>query len=155
MSVLTRSCLALAATLVSLAAPAGAAAFFGNPATGGPGAELVSADYAKLEQGDDRSDFAAISADGRYVVIQTRSRNFFADDDPDPAGAFRSGGLFRFDLQTRALAKVADGSVFDDEDPKHPLIARGAANPSVSGRRPLRRLLHRRAARSSGQQRQP
>ncbi len=133
MNIVVRSCLAFAAMLVSLAAPPGAAAFFGNPATGGPGAELVSADYIRLEQGDDRSDFAAISADGRYVVIQTRSRNFFADDDPDPPGAFRSGGLFRFDLQTRALAKVADGSVFDDEDPKHPLIVRGAANPSVSG----------------------
>jgi hypothetical protein len=133
MSVAARSCLALVATLVSLAAPAGAAAFFGNPATGGPGAELVSADYARLEQGDDRTDFAAISADGRYVVIQTRSRNFFADSDPDPPGKFRSGGLFRFDLRTRALAKVADGSVFDEEDPKHPLIVRGATNPSVSG----------------------
>jgi hypothetical protein len=133
MSVTARSCLALMATLVSLVAPAGAAAFFGNPATGGPGAELVSADYVRLEQGDDRTDFAAISADGRYVVIQTRSRNFFADSDPDPPGAFRSGGLFRFDLETRALAKVADGSFFDDEDPKHPLLLRGAASPSVSG----------------------
>lgn len=133
MSIVARSCIALMATLVSLAAPASAAAFFGNPVTGGPGAELVSADYVRLEQGDDRSDFAAISADGRYVAIQTRSRNFFADGDPDPPGAFRSGGLFRFDLQTRALAKVADGSVFDDEDPKHPLIVRGAASPSVSG----------------------
>jgi hypothetical protein len=132
MSALARSCLALAATLVSLAAPAGAAAFFGNAATGGPGAELVSADYVRLEQGDDRTDFAAISADGRYVVIQTRSRNFFADGDPDPTGQFRSGGLFRFDLAMRTLAKVADGSVFDDEDPKHPLVVRGAANPSVS-----------------------
>jgi hypothetical protein len=133
MRAVARACLALAATLLPLAAPSGAAAFFGNPGTGGPGAELVSADYVRLEQGDDRSDFAAISADGRYVVIQTRSRNFFADGDPDPPGRFRSGGLFRFDLQTRALAKVADGSTFDDEDPKHPLITRGAASPSVSG----------------------
>lgn len=133
MSAAARSCLALVATLVSLAVPAGAAAFYGNPTTGGSGAELVSADYARLEQGDDRTDFAAISADGRYVVIQTRSRNFFADDDPDPPGAFRSGGLFRYDLQTRALEKVADGSLFDDKDPKHPLILRGATNPSVSG----------------------
>ncbi len=133
MSIVVRSCLVLAVALGLLAAPVHAAAFFGNPTTGAPGAELVSADYARLEQGDDRSDFAAISADGRYVVIQTRSRNFFADDDPDPPGAFRSGGLFRFDLQTRTLVKVADGSFFDDEDPKHPLIVRGAANPSVSG----------------------
>jgi hypothetical protein len=125
--------LAALATALAALAPSGARAFYGNPASGGPGAELVSADYARLEQGDDRTDFAAISADGRYVVIQTRSRNFFADDDPDPPGRFRAGGLFRFDLQTRALGKVADGSVFDEDDPKHPLITRGAANPSVSG----------------------
>jgi hypothetical protein len=133
MSSVVRAILAVVSALLLLVTPVPAQAFFGNPATGAPGAELVSADYARLEQGDDRTDFAAISADGRYVVIQTRSRNFFADDDPDPPGQFRSGGLFRFDLQTQALEKVADGSIFDEENPKHPLLLRGASNPSVSG----------------------
>jgi hypothetical protein len=112
--------------------PASAAAFYGNAADGVPGAQLVSADYARLEQGDDSTDFAAISADGRYVVIQTRARNFFADDDPDPVGQYRAGGIFRFDLQTKLLAKVADGNVFDEEDPAHPLLRFGAARPSIS-----------------------
>lgn len=112
--------------------PASAAALYGNVADGVPGAQLVSADYARLEQGDDATDFAAISADGRYVAIQTRARNFFADGDPDPPGQYRAGGLFRFDLQTRALEKVADGNIFDEEDPAHPLLRFGATKPSIS-----------------------
>lgn len=128
------TCLAVAiAALVPLSMPAPAPASYGDATTGLPGAELISADYGRLEQGDDTTDFAAISADGRYVAIQTRSRNFFADDDPDPAGQFRAGGIFRFDLQTRALRKVADGSVFDEESPAHPLLHLGALKPSISG----------------------
>ncbi len=50
-----------------------------------------SADYDRLEQGDDSTVYAAVSADGRYVVVQTRARNFFADDDPDPVGAVPGG----------------------------------------------------------------
>ncbi len=115
-----------------LAHPASAPAFYGNFSSGTDGAELISADYARLEQGDDTTDYAAISADGRYVALQTRARNFFADDDPDPPGRFRAGGLFRFDLQTRALKKIADGSVFDEEDPEHPLVRLGASKPSIS-----------------------
>ena len=92
--------------------PAGAGASYGNAADGGDGAQLVSADFARLEQGDDSTVFAAISADGRYVAIQTRARNFFADDDPDPPGQYRAGGVFRFDLATKALEKVADGDLF-------------------------------------------
>jgi hypothetical protein len=98
----------------------------------GDGAQLVSADFDRQEQGDDTTDFAAISADGSYVAIQTRARNFFADDDPDPPGAYRAGGIFRFDLTTQALQKVADGNLFDEEDPAHPLLRRGAANPAIS-----------------------
>jgi Tol biopolymer transport system component len=117
---------------VALLAPASAAAFYGDGATGKPGADLVSADYSRLEQGDDTTDYAAISADGRYVTIQTRARNFFADDDPDPPGGFRAGGVFRFDLQTRSLRKVADGSLFDEASPSHPLLHLGALKPSIS-----------------------
>jgi hypothetical protein len=120
------------AAFVLLAMPAPAPASYGDASTGQTGAELVSADYGRLEQGDDTTDFAAISADGRYVAFQTRSRNFFADDDPDPPGRFRAGGVFRFDLQTKALRKVADGSVFDEEIPSHPLLHLGALKPSIS-----------------------
>lgn len=132
MKAISRAAPFLLATLViALALPVSASAFYGTP-VGGPGAELVSADYARLEQGDDTTDYAAISADGRYVAIQTRARNFFADDDPDPPGQFRAGGVFRFDLQTRALEKVADGSLFDEESPSHPLLHLGALKPSIS-----------------------
>jgi hypothetical protein len=110
--------------LAALAAASSSQAFYGN------GAQIVSADFARLEQGDDTSVFAAISADGRYVAIQTRARNFFADDDPDPPGQYRAGGVFRFDLQTRALAKVADGDLFDEDD--NSFLRRGASNPSIS-----------------------
>ena len=119
-----------AAACLSAAAPGGASASFGNGATGEEGADLVSADYARLEQGDDSTIFAAISADGRYVAIQTRARNFFADDDPDPAGRYRAGGVFRFDLETRTLEKVADGDVF--EESSNEFVSRGAFNPSIS-----------------------
>jgi hypothetical protein len=112
------------------ASPPGVGAFYGNAADGVPGAQLISADYAGLEQGDDSTDFAAISADGRYVAIQTRARNFFADDDPDPPGQYRAGGVFRFDLQTKALEKVADGNLFDEGT--NEFLRRGASNPSIS-----------------------
>jgi hypothetical protein len=127
-----RTGLLLIVALAALLAASPAAAFYGDATSGEPGAELVSADYARLEQGDDATDFAAISADGRYVAIQTRARNFFADDDPDPPGEFRAGGVFRFDLQTKALRKVADGSLFDEESPSHPLLHLGALKPSIS-----------------------
>ena len=116
--------------LAALSAPAPAPAFYGNAVSGGPGADLISADYARLEQGDDSTVYAAISADGRYVAIQTRARNFFADNDPDPPGEYRAGGIFRFDLQTRALEKVADGDLFKESDDS--FLRRGASNPSIS-----------------------
>lgn len=104
--------------------PATAAAFYGY------GAEIVSADFVRGEQGDDATVFAAISADGRYVAIQTRARNFFADEDPDPPGQYRAGGIFRFDLATQDLEKVADGDLFDEAT--NAFLRRGAANPSIS-----------------------
>ncbi|MET0306820.1 MAG: hypothetical protein ABW196_11440 [Solirubrobacterales bacterium] len=118
------------AALGALVAPSYAGAFYGNSADGVDGAQLVSADYSRLEQGDDATEFAAISADGRYVAIQTTARNFFADSDPDPPGQYRGGGIFRFDLDTRALQKVADGNLFDEEG--NVFKRRGASNPSIS-----------------------
>jgi Tol biopolymer transport system component len=120
----------VALALATFLVPSGATAFYDNGFEGVAGAFMVSADYSRLEQGDDTTRFAAISADGRYVAIETFSRNFFADDDPDPPGRYRAGGLFRFDLQTRALEKIADGNVFDESD--NSFLLRGASNPSIS-----------------------
>lgn len=114
------------AVVASLGMPSAAAAFYGD------GAQIISADFGRLEQGDDASVFSAVSADGRYVAFQTRARNFFADDDPDPPDQFRAGGIFRFDLQSRALTLVADGD-FRREDETDPApVIRGAQNPSTS-----------------------
>lgn len=118
------------ATLAACALPAHAGAFYDNGFDGVAGAFLISADYARLEQGDDTTRFAAISANGRYVAIETFSRNFFPDDDPDPPGEYRAGGIFRFDLQTRALEKVAEGSLF--QEGSNVFLRRGAFNPSIS-----------------------
>jgi Tol biopolymer transport system component len=121
---ITRRWVGMFVALVVLAAPAGAQAFYGY------GAQVVSADFQRLEQGDDATTFAALSADGRYVAIQTRARNFFADDDPDPPGQYRVGGIFRFDLASKDLELVADGDFRDETD--NTLLLRGAQNPSIS-----------------------
>jgi hypothetical protein len=123
-----------AVALAWLVAPASAPASWGNAADAVDGAQLISADYNRLEQGDDSTVFAAISADGRYVAFQTLARNFFADDDPDPPGQYRAGGVFRFDLQTRALQKVADGDLFAEEGvvESNEFLRLGASNPSIS-----------------------
>ncbi|MGE0068562.1 MAG: hypothetical protein AB7T48_14555, partial [Solirubrobacterales bacterium] len=120
----TRSWGGLALALALLVAPVPAGAFYGN------GAQVLSADFQRLEQGDDATTFAAISADGRYVAIQTRARNFFADDDPDPPGQYRAGGVFRFELASKRLEKVADGDVFDEAS--NAFLRRGASNPAIS-----------------------
>lgn len=109
---------------LALFAPPAAVAFYGE------GAQIVSADFERQEQGDDTTDFAAISANGRYVAVQTRSRNFFAADDPDPPGRYRAGGIFRFDMNAKTLEKVADGSLFDEAT--NEFLRRGASNPSIS-----------------------
>lgn len=116
--------LAVVIFAAALFAPANASSFYGY------GAQIVSADFVRLEQGDDATVFAAISANGRYVAIQTRARNFFTDSDPDPPGQYRAGGVFRFDLPTKTLEKVADGDLFDEET--NAFIRRGASNPSIS-----------------------
>jgi Tol biopolymer transport system component len=119
-----RRALILVAAAAMLGLPGRAAAFYGN------GATIVSADPVRQEEGDDSSTFAAVSADGRYVAFSTRARNFFADDDPDPPGAYRVGGIFRKDLQTGELKLVAGGDVRSAADDS--LLVRGATRPSIS-----------------------
>ncbi len=132
----------LAVLLVLVLAPSARAIY--GPATGGFGADIVSVDNASDEQGNAGTVDAAISADGRYVVFQTRATNFFEDDggvagphgvepDAEPPGTLREGGIFRYDRLTGAIALVADGNETHTEGPeKGALIFRGAQNPSVS-----------------------
>jgi hypothetical protein len=122
--------LPLLATAIVLSLPAAAGAHYANIADGVEGAQLISADYARAEQGDSSSRYAAVSADGRYAAIETFARNLFPDDDPDPAGKFRAGGIFRFNLQTKALQKVADGNLMLESNGT--FLRRGASNPSIS-----------------------
>ncbi len=123
---------------------AGEARAIYGPAAGGFGADIVSVDNASDEQGNAATTDADISADGRYVVFQTRATNFFEDDggvleagvskpDVEPTGTLRQGGIFRYDRITGAIQLVADGSETHTEGPgKGTLIFRGAQNPSVS-----------------------
>ncbi len=108
--------------LLLFAAPASAA--------WGPGAELVSVDWGRLEQADGGSTAVDVSGDGRYVVFQTRASNFFADGDADPSGRIRQGGTFRYDRVSRGIVLVADGDQLDEQSGE--LALRGASSPSVS-----------------------
>lgn len=127
----------------SLSVVPSAHAIYG-PTAGGFGADIVSVDNASDEQGNAPTVDAAISADGRYVVFQTRATNFFEDDggvvgphgpeqDAEPAGTLREGGIFRYDRVTGAIQLVVDGTEVYTEGPeKGKLIFQGAQNPSVS-----------------------
>jgi hypothetical protein len=95
-----------------------------------PGGAIASVDLGRLEQGDDGVIAASMTPDGRYLVFQTRASNFFADDDPDPPGVARQGGVFRFDRSTGALSLVADGDQLSATDGS--VLVRGASNPSIS-----------------------
>jgi Tol biopolymer transport system component len=124
--------------LLAFAAPAHA--IYG-PAAGGPGADIVSVDNASNEQANAPTTDADISANGQYVVFQTKATNFFENDgvsggDPEPPGACREGGIFRYDRDTGELALVADGTEValnskDECEPSHVLV-RGAESPSIS-----------------------
>jgi Tol biopolymer transport system component len=115
-----------------------------GPAAGGFGADIVSVDRASDEQGNAPTTDADISADGRYVVFQTRATNFFEDDggvigphglepDTEPPGTLREGGIFRYERATGAIQLVADGSEVHTEGPeKGKLVFQGAQSPSVS-----------------------
>jgi hypothetical protein len=95
-----------------------------------PGATIVSASLERLEQGDDSTVAVAVAPAGRYVVFQTRARNLFPDDDPDPPGRYRVGGIFRRDLATGSLELVAHGD--ERSEASDALLVRGAQGPSVS-----------------------
>ena len=69
----------LLAVVLLLAVPVAAGAYVA------PGATIVSASLELREQGDEASSAPDISADGRYVVFETRARNLFGPDFSDPA----------------------------------------------------------------------
>lgn len=112
-----------------------------GPAAGGSGADIVSVNNASDEQANAETTDAAISADGRYVVFQTKATNFFEDDGEskqeqeaaEPPGTVRQGGIFRYDRATGELGLVAGGNLVVSEGPEAgKLLVRGAENPSVS-----------------------
>lgn len=115
---------ATAVLAVLLAPPAAPAAPFAS------GAQILSASQARLEQADDVTTQVVLSRDARFAVIATRATNLFADDDPDPPGRSRVGGIFRRTLATGDLELVADGDIVDEESRE--LVARGARAASVS-----------------------
>jgi Tol biopolymer transport system component len=123
----------------SLAFAPAAHAIYG-PVAGGFGADLVSVDNAADEQGDAPSTDADISADGRYVVFQTKATNFFEDDGEtqqekaaeEPPGTLREGGIFRYDRETGQLQIVASGNLVVSEGKESRVLVRGAQNPSIS-----------------------
>lgn len=119
-----RQSVALAVSAAVLAPAAAQAAYFA------PGAQIVSASFERREQADDQTLAAVISADGAFVVFQTRARNLYADGDPDPPGEYRVGGIFRTNLATGAVEIVANGDRMRESD--NELVSRGAQNPSVT-----------------------
>ncbi|HEX4117021.1 MAG TPA: hypothetical protein VHY18_14225 [Solirubrobacteraceae bacterium] len=130
----------LAALVGSLALTSSAHAIYG-PMAGGLGAELVSVDNASDEQADAPTTDADISGDGRYVVFQTKTTNFFEDDGEtqqerevaEPPGTLREGGIFRYDRETGQLQIVASGNLVVSEGKEAgKVLVRGAQNPSVS-----------------------
>jgi len=116
--------LAGGAVLLALGGAAPARAFYGN------GAKIMSANLATDEEGDSPSTFGAISQDGRFVAMDTQATNFYDASDPDPAGQFRIGGVFRRGVDDSSLAKVADGNTYDLKTGA--LRFAGARSPSVS-----------------------
>jgi Tol biopolymer transport system component len=138
--VAARLVVALPVVLCMLALASPARAIYG-PAAGGLGAEIVSVDRASDEQADAESTDAAISADGRYVVFQTKATNLFEDDGEtrqeqeaaEPPGTLREGGIFRYDRTTGQLRIVASGNLVVREGTEAgKLLVRGAENPSVN-----------------------
>jgi hypothetical protein len=135
-----RRLLALFVALGCLALAPSACAIYG-PVAGGFGANIVSVDNASDEQADAPTTDADVSGDGQYVVFQTKATNFFENDgvpggDPEPEGACREGGIFRYDRLTGELALVADGTEVrrnaDGECEPSQVIFTGAESPSVS-----------------------
>jgi len=94
------------------------------------GATILSASRERQEQADDLTLAVTLSGDGRYAVFQTRARNLYADDDPEPPGEYRVGGIFRYEMATGRLRIVANGDRRRESDDE--LLLRGAQNPSMS-----------------------
>ncbi|MGA9314387.1 MAG: hypothetical protein WBV77_07145 [Solirubrobacteraceae bacterium] len=112
-----------------------------GPVGGGPGANIVSVDYASDEQANAPTTDADISANGQYVVFQTKATNFFENDGEtpqekeaaEPPGTEREGGIFRYDRETGALELVASGNLVVSEGKEAgKVLVHGAQNPSVS-----------------------
>lgn len=129
-----------------------------GPVGGGFGAEIVSVDNASDEQANAPTTDADISANGQYVVFQTKATNFFENDGEtqqekeaaEPEGALpdggsyrtlREGGIFRYDRETGQIQLVASGNLVMTEECKKghtecketdKTLVRGAQNPSVS-----------------------
>jgi Tol biopolymer transport system component len=120
----TRAALFLTAVIAAFAAAGGGAEAAWEQA------QIVSSSPERFEQGDDTTRAVALSLDGRYAAFETRARNFFADDDPDPPGHFREGGIFRRNLASGELELVAYG---DLKTAAGGLVTFGAHNPSING----------------------
>jgi hypothetical protein len=112
-----------------------------GPVGGGSGANIVSVDYASDEQANAPTTDADISANGQYVVFQTKATNFFENDGEtpqekeaaEPPGTEREGGIFRYDRETGALELVAGGNLVVSEGAEAgKVLIHGAENPSVS-----------------------
>ena len=89
----------------------------------------MSVDNASDEQGNAPTTDADISADGRYVVFQTRATNFFEDDggvdgptgkepDAEPPGTLREGGIFRYDRATGEIRSWRTEARYTPKGPK-------------------------------------
>lgn len=141
----------------SLATAPSAHAIYG-PLAGGFGANIVSVDNASDEQANAPTTDADISANGQYVVFQTKATNLFENDGEtqqekeaaEPEGVLpdggsyrtlREGGIFRYDRETGQLQLVASGNLVMTEECKKghtecketdKTLVRGAQNPSVS-----------------------
>ncbi|WP_028062513.1 PD40 domain-containing protein [Solirubrobacter soli] len=113
----------LGVVLVVLALPVAAQAYVP------PGATIVSASLELREQGDEPSGAPDISADGRFVVFETRARNLFGPDFADPRGAHYDGGVMRRDVASGRLELIAPGDLIGDDGT---VRVRGARNPSIS-----------------------
>ncbi|HEY1688149.1 MAG TPA: hypothetical protein VGF95_04720 [Solirubrobacteraceae bacterium] len=135
--------LLLPAALIALLAIASPArALYGPPLAGvGAGAEIVSVDNSSDEQANAPTTDADISGNGLYVVFQTEATNLFEGDgesakeqeENEPPGTVREGGIFRYDILTGQIQIVASGNLVVSEGPKEgEVLVRGAKNPSVS-----------------------
>ncbi len=126
--------------LGALALAPSAHAVYG-PVGGGFGASIVSVDNVSDEQANAPTTDADISANGQYVVFQTKATNFFEGDGEtqqekeaaEPPGTVREGGIFRYDRETGGLELVASGNLVVSEGAEAgKVLVRGAENPSVS-----------------------